>query len=265
MVVIPAGSFTMGSPKNEKDRYDDEGPQHDVTIAKTFAVGKVEVTVGEFAAFVKATGHDSGNSCYTWNGSKWVEKKGKSWRDPGFKQADDHPVACVSWEDAKAYVAWLAKQTGRDYRLLSEAEWEYTARAETEPGDYTPFHFGNDEADLCDYANGADKSTSFDWRNKSCSDGVGNATAPVASYKPNAFGLYDMVGNVWEWIEDCYHDTYVGSPKDGSAWTSGSCENRALRGGAWISGPRGLLAAKPATNRLGFPNEPSIASGRSSS
>jgi hypothetical protein len=138
MVVIPAGGFTMGSPENEKDRFPDEGPRHDVRIAKPFAVGKFVVTVGEYASFAKATGHNSSGNCRAWNGNRYQEDRARSWRDPGYSQADDHPVACVSWEDAKAYVTWLAEKSGRDYRLLTEAEWEYAARAETRPGDYPP-------------------------------------------------------------------------------------------------------------------------------
>ncbi len=135
MVVVPAGTFTMGSRKDEEDRSAednmDEDPLHDVTITMPFAVGKFEVTRGQFAAFVEATGHKTGASCYAWNGTEWKDTAGKSWRDPGFAQTDDHPVACLSWDDAKAYVAWLAKETGKAYRLLSEAEWEYAARAGT--------------------------------------------------------------------------------------------------------------------------------------
>ncbi len=195
MVVIPAGAFTMGSPPEEAGI--ERGPQHVVTITKPFAAGKFEVTRVQFAAFVTATGYDSGSKCWTYESGKSQVRSGRSWRDPGYSQADDHPVACISWEDAKAYVGWLAKKTGRDYRLLSEAEWEYAARGQTEPGDYPRFHFGDDASDLCDYANGADRSTAFDWRNQNCSDGAG-VTAPVGSYRPNSFGLYDMHGNLWE-------------------------------------------------------------------
>jgi formylglycine-generating enzyme required for sulfatase activity len=233
MVVVPAGKFTMGSPESEEDRNSNEGPQHEVTIGRPFAVGKLEVTRGQFAAFVEATGHTTGESCYAFADGAWKDTLGRSWRDPGYEQTGDHPVVCVSWADAKAYVAWLAKATGKDYRLLSEAEWEYAARGETEPGAYPRFHFGS-AIQLCDYDNGADTSTSFDWWNTSCNVGRGQGTAVAGRYKPNAFGLHDMHGNVWEWTEDCYHGSYSGAPTDGLAWTTGSCDDRVQRGGGWF-------------------------------
>ena len=139
------------------------------------------------------------------------------------------PVIDVSWEDAVAYTKWLSEQTGERYRLPSEAEWEYAARA----GSTTKYHFGNDESQLCRYGNHADTSTDFDWRNTACSDGVGKRTATVGSYQPNAFELHDMHGNLWEWVQDCWNDTYQGAPADGTAWTIGDCERRVLRGGSW--------------------------------
>ncbi len=234
----------MGSPDSEKGRADPsyEGPQHRVTIAMPFAVGKFEVTRGQFDRFAKATGHDVGNSCWTYEG-EWKVREGKSYRDPGFSQDDNHPVVCVNWTDARAYVAWLSKQTRKSYRLLSEAEWEFAARGETSPGKYPRFQFGDQEKDLCSYSNGADKMTSVDWRNQSCSDGVGEATASVGSYKPNAFGLHDAHGNVWEWTEDCWNDSYKDAPEDGSAWTSGNCDRRVLRGGSWDDDPGSLRSA----------------------
>jgi formylglycine-generating enzyme required for sulfatase activity len=129
MVVVPAGSFTMGSPESEQNRDDDEGPQHVVTISKPFAVGKLHVTVEQFDAFVRETREASSNC---WMGK---EVAGRSWRNPGFAQEGSHPVVCVAWDDAKAYVDWIAKKTRKPYRLLSEAEWEYAARA----GTTTPF------------------------------------------------------------------------------------------------------------------------------
>ena len=253
MVVVPAGTFTMGSLAGEEGRSDDEGPQHEVTIGKPFAVGRLELTRGQFAAFVKATGHKTSDSCYVYDGKDWKDTAGKSWRDPGYQQTDEHPVVCVTWDDAKAYVAWLAKETGQTYRLLSEAEWEYAARGQTQPGSYPRFSFGNDVKDLCDYANGADKSTSFDWKNTACDDGIGAATAPAGRYKANAFGLYDMHGNVWEWVEDCYQDSYTGAPKDGAAWTAGDCSRRVVRGGSWSFFPQNLRAALRNGNSTGSP------------
>ena len=190
MVVLPAGEFTMGAPEGERGRYDDEGPQHQVTIPKSFAVGKYEVTVGQYAEFVRETRYKTANCYYP---------KDQSWDAPGFKQSNNHPVVCVSWDDAQAYVKWLSAETGQNYRLLSESEWEYAARA----GTATAYHFGRTIlGNMAQYD----------------SDG----TAAVGSFPANAFGLYDMHGNVWEWVEDCWHDDYTGAPTNGSAWLS-SC------------------------------------------
>src|SRR5215475_7438405 len=131
MLVVPAGAFAMGSPKNEKARADNEGPQHRVTIARAFALGKLEVTVDQFAAFVTESGHQMGSACDVWQDGKWSEQPGRSWRDPGFGQSGSHPAACISWEDAKAYAAWLSGRTGKSYRLPTEAKWEYAARGGT--------------------------------------------------------------------------------------------------------------------------------------
>jgi formylglycine-generating enzyme required for sulfatase activity/uncharacterized caspase-like protein len=222
MVVMPAGSFTMGSPAGEKDRYDDEGPQHTVTIGGPFAVGKLHVTVDQFAVFARETGYAAHSGC--------------DWRRPGFAPEGSHPVVCVSWQDAKSYAEWLTKKTGRPYRLLSEAEWEYAARGRTQPGTYPRFWFGKDENDLCRNANVADRKArdekALTW-GASCNDGYAH-TSPAGHYRPNDFGLYDMAGNAWQWTEDCYHGSYAGAPADGSAWTSGNCTSeRIVRGGSW--------------------------------
>ena len=131
------------------------------------------------------------------------------------------------------------EQTGESYRLPSEAEWEYAARA----GSTTKYHFGDSKSQLCRFANHADSSTGFDWRNKSCSDGVGKRTTAVGRYQPNAFGLRDMHGNVWEWGQDCYNDSYTGAPSNGRSWTSGDCSRRVVRGGAWFNEPKDLYSA----------------------
>ncbi len=248
MVVVPAGSFTMGSPDGEKDRGSDEGPQHVVTIHQPFAVGKFHVTVAQFDAFVRETGYSASTTCFKWpsgpiNGS---------WRDPGFTQEGSHPVVCISRNDAHAYVAWLAKKAGRPYRLLSEAEFEYAARGRTSPGSYSRFWFGDSENDLCKYGNGADQKMRDDIQTVSwgvtCNDGHAY-TSPVGSYRPNAFGLYDMTGNAWQWTEDCYHKTYTDAPSDGSPWTTACDESaRVLRGGAWNFDPPKLRAAKRTWN-----------------
>jgi formylglycine-generating enzyme required for sulfatase activity len=227
MVVVPAGSFTMGSPASEAGRSYNEGPQHSVTIAKPFAAGKFHVTVDQFAAFVAETGYDAGGwKCSVWISSggreNWVDLEGSSWRNPGFAQTGSHPAICLNWNDAKAYVAWLSGKTGRSYRLLTEAEWEYAARAGTSTG----YFFGDDAKDLCRYGNGADPDLSVPpiLRAKvfPCSDGYAY-TAPVGAFSPNGFGLYDVHGNAWQWLEDCWHGSYSGAPADGSAWRSGDC------------------------------------------
>jgi formylglycine-generating enzyme required for sulfatase activity len=245
MVVVPAGSFTMGSPGTEKDRDKDEDPQHVVTIGKPFAVGKFHVTRDQFSAFVRETGYQASTKCVLSN----TFRPG-SWRDPGFAQEGSHPVVCVSWDDANAYANWVAKKTGKLYRLLSEAESEYAARGRTAPGTYPRFWFGDDEKDMCRYANFWDlkaANNSWDpkaWNKSACNDGY-DRTSPAGHYMPNAFGLYDMAGNAWHWIADCYHDSYKDAPADGSAWTTGKCrDDHVIRGGSWDTYPGSLRAAR---------------------
>ena len=230
MVVVPAGSFLMGSPESEEGRHDDEGPVHRVTMARPFAVGVHEVTRGEFARFAEsATARSRGmerlmmrGACYGYEGGEWEEHPDRHWRNPGFSQTDAHPVVCVSWEDARAYVRWLSDETGEAYRLLSESEWEYVARA----GTTGPYHFGS--------------SLSPSQANYGESRG---GTAPVGSYPANAFRLHDVHGNVSEWVEDCWNGGYRGAPADGSAWESGDCSRRVLRGGSWDDSPGALRSA----------------------
>ncbi len=242
MVVIPAGTFEMGSPSSETDRNDNEGPQHRVTLAKAFALAKTEITRGQFAAFVKDSGYSSGNECNVFESGKWEIKSGKNWRDPGYTQTDSHPMACISWDDAKTYASWLAKKSGKPYRLPSEAEWEYAARA----GTRTIRYWGDDLNKACTYANVTDQTKSpsgLVWVKKhECDDGHW-FSAPVESYRSNAFGLYDMIGNVWEWTQDCWNGNYSGAPSDGSAWTNGDCGQRVLRGGSWSGSPQVTRAA----------------------
>ena len=227
MVVVPAGSFMMGSPSSEKGRRENEGPVHRVTIPARFAVGKYEVTRGEFARFVSATRHDTGSSCWAREGGKWKNRSGRSWRSPGFSQTDRDPAVCVNWEDARAYVGWLSGKTGKKYRLLSESEWEYAARA----GTTTRYWWGN--------AIGRNRANCKDcgsrWDNEQ--------TAPVGRFGANDFGLHDMHGNVFEWVGDCWNDGYEGAPSGGRAWESGNCGRRVLRGGSWNLLPRHLRAA----------------------
>jgi formylglycine-generating enzyme required for sulfatase activity len=243
MVIVPPGSFTIGSPLSELGRGSDENPQRIVTIAHTLAVGKYPVTRGEFAAFVKDTGRTLG-PCEHWDGNSFRIEEGTYWSG-AFRQTDQHPVICVNWDDSQAYVQWLSRKVGKRYRLLREAEWEYAARA----GTTTPWYWGPSEANLCRYANGADLSAkaqgviapSF----VSCDDKYAH-TSPVGSLGPNQFGLYDMGGNVGEWVEDCYHDTYADAPTDGSAVET--ClpkfhNARVMRGGAWNAIPIWIRSA----------------------
>jgi formylglycine-generating enzyme len=242
-VNIPAGHFEMGSPKSEKGRYADESPVHEVAIS-AFALSKYDVTRGEFAAFVKDTKYDAGNSCNTFETGGWESHDGRSWRDPAFRQTDRDPVVCVSLIDVDAYAEWLGKKTGHRYRLPSEAEWEYAARAGTTSARF----WGDDPDQACAYANVGDRTarkeiaSASTWTIHDCTDGYAY-TSPVGSFKPNAFGLYDMLGNVWQWTADCYHKSYKGAPRDGSAWTSGACELHACRGGAWLIEPDNVRSA----------------------
>lgn len=257
MVVIPGGSFDMGSPDSEAERSGDEGPVHRVNVA-TFALGKSEITRSQFAAFVHATRYPSGEKCWVLEDGKYEERSG-SWREPGYSQDDQHPVACINWNDAHAYAEWLSRKTGKHYRLPTEAEWEYSARGNTSSARY----WGDSPDEACAYANAADKTVqeqipgASSWSVHNCTDSF-VYTAVGGSFKANAFGLHDMLGNVWEWTEDNYHASYSGAPADGSAW-QGDDAKRVLRGGSWNSAPRDVRAAirnsyKPALryNFFGF-------------
>jgi formylglycine-generating enzyme required for sulfatase activity len=232
MVVVPVGSFTMGSPAGEPERRDGED-QVSVTIGKPFAVGRLAVTRGEFAAFVAATGHAIGGGCRGVTGSEVKEVASRDWRSPGFTQTDRHPVVCVNWDDAKAYAAWLSSSTGKSYRLLSEAEREYVARA----GSTTPFWWGTTPSTSQANYNG-DRTyaggTTGEFR---------KATVPVDSFAANAWGLYNVHGNVWDWTEDCWNANNAGNPGDGTARTTGDCTFRVPRGGSWIVFPQVLRSA----------------------
>ena len=230
MVVVPSGSFIMGSPVSEAGRKPSEGPQHWVTIAVPFAVGVYEVTKEEFAHFVAATNRVIGNSCYVWGGNRWVDRIGVNWQNPGYHQTGRHPVVCISWEDMQAYVEWLSQQTGKRYRLPSEAEWEYVARG----GTRTARYWGESTSPQCWHANGSDVG---------CDDGYKH-TAPVGSFTNNGFGLYDVLGNVVERLQDCWHDNYEGAPRDGRAWErGGDCSSRVSRGGSWFWEPSYLRSS----------------------
>ncbi len=246
MVAVPAGRFEMGSPSSEEGRDGDEGPVHRVAIPSPFAIGVHEVTRGEFARFISATGRSTGDSCWIYEDGGWVERSGRNWRSPGFSQGDSHPAVCVSWDDAQAYAAWLSRETGESYRLPSEAEWEYAARA----GTRTARYWGESASGQCGYANGADaavkrRDSDWPWAVAECSDGYAR-TAPAGSFEPNAFGLHDVLGNAWEWVEDCWHGNYDDAPSNGDAWLGGhggECSRRVLRGGSWNFDPKDLRAA----------------------
>ena len=254
MVVIPAGEFTMGSPAAEAGRGADEGPQRQVSIGQAYALGRSEVTVAEFRRFVEESGYrteaERDSRAQGCSGFIYADPARSpspqpftSWRSPGLAQAqaDPHPVLCVSWNDARAYTQWLSKKTGRRYRLPTEAEWEYAARA----GSAAARPWGDDPDQACRFANVADQSRFQTWsfgQKHECTDGH-YFTAPAGGYAPNRFGLHDMLGNVWEWTEDCWNANFAGAPSDGAAWQSGDCTQRVCRGGSWSTVPRFVRSA----------------------
>ena len=204
MVVIPAGKFMMGSPEGAGDA--DEHPQHAVAIRRPFAVSETEITFAQWDACVNAGG------CQKIGDNTWGR--------------GDRPAILMSWQEAKEYAAWLSKLTDKQYRLLTEAEWEYAARA----GNQGKWSFGDQEGELGKYA----------WFGMNSE----TKTQPVRKKKPNAFGLYDMHGNVWEWTEDCWNSTYAAAPTDGKAWLKGDCGQRVLRGGSWNYSPDVLRSSE---------------------
>ena len=210
MVMIPGGTFKMGDLSGESVDY--ERPVHSVTVP-AFKLGKYEVTFSQFDACVA----DEGCAGYSPDDNGWGR--------------DNRPVINVSWDDTQAFISWLNARTGGNYRLPTEAEWEYAARS----GSTTKYHFGNDEAQLCNYANHADICLPLGWHNEACSDGV-SGTAIVGRYRSNSYGLYDMHGNVMERVVDCWHDNYEGAPSDGSAWKSDDCGSHVVRSGSWWNG-----------------------------
>ena len=248
MVVIRSGSFDMGSPDSEDGHADDESPMHRVNIA-TFALSKNEITRGQFAEFVKKTKYSTNDKCWTYEGGKFSERSG-NWEKPGYTQDDKHPAACINWNDANAYAKWMSRKTGKQYRLPTEAEWEYAARGNTTAARYWG---GNPDA-ACVYANAADMTAQTQilgapsWTVHKCADGFAY-TAVVGSVKANAFGLNDMLGNLWEWTEDGYHDSYEGAPNNGSVWQSDDTK-RVLRGGSWNNSPHHVRAAIRNGNKL---------------
>ena len=253
MVIVPGGTFIMGSPESEKGRtravYDEEGtaitwtsidevvlpveegqrlvvvegPQRYVTIESPFAIGVYEVTFDEWDACARAGGCGGVIPDNEWWG------RGR------------RPVMNVNWNKAQAYVRWLSQATGHEYRLLSKAEWEYVARA----GTATARYWGEIPSGQCRFGNGGDAEAlaiNPEWRTVPCTDGYAE-TAAVGSFEPNLFGLHDVLGNVWEWTQDCWNERYSGGPIDGSAWVSGDCSTRVTHGGGWVNAPEQLRSA----------------------
>ncbi len=242
MALIPAGAFTMGTTSAQKEQlqaagiwneelFGDELPARHIA-APAFAMTRTEVTIAQFQAFIDATGYRPSGVCFGLQEGvgEFGFRERINWRHPGYDQGPDHPVVCVTWWDAQAYARWLSLRTGETYRLPTEAEWEYAARAGTQT-----HYFWGDNADAgCVYMNGADQTLRRAFPNAgvvNCDDGA-LYTAPVASYRPNQFGLSDMTGNVFEWIQDCY-GAYDPERTDSAAVVTGDCASRLVRGGSW--------------------------------
>lgn len=242
MVLIPAGSFAMGDASAKPiPNYPSPFPVHQVRIA-AFQMAKYEVTVSQFRQFIEATGYKAESSCWKHTANDWgMSVAPGSWSANAYPHGEQLPVMCVSPLDAKAYIKWLAKETRKPYRLPSEAEWEYAARA----GSKDAYHFGVDLPQSCRYANTLDKTGSpvlrkmtgktGEGKTPPCDDGVAFTSVP-GMFEANAFGLFDMVGNLKEFVEDCQHDSYEGAPADGSAWTTNcSKEMMIRRGGSYTN------------------------------
>lgn len=271
MVDVPAGDFRMGhdaAPLGTDTA--DEVPVRQLHVA-AFSLGRMPVTRGEFASFVAATGYrtdaerdtpidgEPAPGCFIHlGGEDFRHVEGRSWRDPGFAQDDDHPVVCVSWHDAQSYVAWLSSATGLAYRLPTETEQEYAIRA----GGTSRYPWGEDAGDVCKHANTGDQALMADlpdwpYATSACSDGFAQ-TSPSGIFLPNAFGLHDTIGNVWEWSSDCYVDHY--DSNDTAArddTTPADCPYRALRGVGWTGRPEWLRASdrfwtRPASRNYGI-------------
>ena len=239
MVVVPSGSFVMGGAAAP-------GPVV-VQVPRAFALGRNEVTRGEYARFIAASGYEPRPGCRNWDPAllRFNEDARRSWQNPATPAAaaDDHPATCVSFIDARAYVEWLARQTGERYRLPAEAEWEYAARG----GTTTRYPWGDAPEDGCESANTydvtADAAYHLGWPHSGCRDGSADV-ARVGLLQANAFNLHDMIGNVREWVQDCATGSYVGRPRDARAWEwLGGCRLRIQRGGSWLSPPDASLSA----------------------
>ncbi len=245
MIEIPAGSVYIGSYEDEIGRKKGERRRIKATILKPFAMATAEVTLGQFRVFMEETKYKSNIPVYKGQplvGCNYFDGKGygyikeHNWKNPGYPQREDAPVVCVSWSDAKAYCDWLSKKTGRTYRIPSAVEFEYASRA----GSSAPWFWGTNPEHACDYANIGDSAFKDKYPSRPsfpCTDGY-VYTAPVKKFKPNAFGLYDMVGNAWEWTNDCFSNDLTNAPVDGTSYegTDEECVFRTPKGGSWISG-----------------------------
>jgi len=241
-VRVGPGRFMMGTPEQEPSRFSNE-IQHEVRITTAYLLGVYEVTRGQFRVFVNDTGYktdaEKAGFALIWTGNDWQRRSGGSWRDVGFEQTDDHPVLNISWNDAVAFAAWLSRKEGRQYRLPTEAEWELAGRA----GAKTAYPWGDNADDGAGFANAGDQAakrrfpnmTAFNW-----DDGV-VYTAPVGAFKPNAFSLYDMIGNALEWCSDYYGEYPDGVAIDPKGPASGDkIGDRILRGGSWYNRPQDI-------------------------
>jgi len=267
MMPIPAGSFMMGTPREKEIAFGMPAPQagksspvHEVTFKQGFAMGIYPVTVAEFRTFIEESGYRTSPSCVSQHMSDghfiYEDTLGVTWRTPPFLQGDDHPVVCVSGEDAEAYAVWLSRKTGHDYAVPNEAQYEYAMRA----GTATAYFWGDEQdASACDYSNqpdldqaaamaGAPSGPKYRFQ---CHDGYA-WTSPVGSFMPNPWGLYDMQGNIWEWTADCWNDNYKGAPTDGSTWRSGDCDGRSSRGGSYGNAVFSTYAGVRAPRYVGF-------------
>lgn len=251
MHVVPSGRFPQGAADGEVF----ERPQHEVTIGYALAVAQREVTIGEFEEFTAEAGHEI-DGCTIYDG-EWRHRDDVNWETMSDAQTALHPVSCVSWSDANAYTRWLSEKTGQRYRLPSASEWEYAARA----GATTRQPWNVAASGVCSVANIADQRAAQrypGWEVQACDDGYANA-APVGRFPANTFGLQDMIGNVFEWVEDCWHENYTGAPTDGAARATGNCAEREMRGGSWFTAPayvsltyRNHFTADYRSNSVGF-------------
>jgi formylglycine-generating enzyme required for sulfatase activity len=244
MIVLPTGEFMMGSPAGENGHTDMEGLPRRLTMSKRIAIGKLEVTVEQVSAFMADTGMNVGGSCQpiidpSRTAPTWGQPS-VSMLSPGYDVTQSHPAVCISWHEAQSYVAWLQRRSGKPYRLPTEAEWEYAARA----GTTTRYSFGDDETSLCGYARFADLGSQFGWGDGCRSNVVSYGTTPVGALKPNPWGIFDMHGNAWEWVEDCWTPNPEEMSSDGSAFSRpGSCEIGVIRGGSFAAGSRRVRSA----------------------